>query len=145
MQDASFKLGGETFKLRTGLAVGSTALDHWRDVLARMTAEDAEREVPGFKDVDDDEFVAAFRATMLALLEPGQEVAFDRILSADADDPIMVPDAFEVCFWAVGVVTGRPTVASAPSSNGSTPPSTEPATPSSTGDSSSPAPAASSA
>lgn len=142
-QDGEFTLGGETFKLRRGLAVGSHALDQWRDVLGRMTAEEDERGADYVK-VEDEEFLDAFRNTMQALLEPGQTVAFERILSAEAIDPIMIGDAFEVCFWAVGVVTGRPTDASVPSSNGSTPQSTEPDTDSSTVASSSPAAAASS-
>ena len=142
-QDGEFVLGGETFKLRRGLAVGNTALDQWRDVLRRMTAAEDERE-DGFVDVEDAEFLDAFRSTMLALLEPGQAATFERVL-ANEEAPVMIPDAFEVCFWAVGVVTGRPTAASPPSSNGSATPTEEPDESSSTDGSSSPAAAASTA
>ncbi len=135
-QNFDFKLGGETFQLRRGLAVGGHVLDQWRDVLRRMLATDEEQAAEGYVEVDDDEFLDCFRNTMGALLEPGQQAALERLLANDIE-PLMIPDAFEVCFWAVGVVTGRPTDASTPSSNGSTPPTTEPGESSSTADSSS--------
>jgi hypothetical protein len=148
--DREFTLGGETFRVRTALKVGSTALDRWRGVLGRMTAqarfENAEAEegatpapLPAdHREVEDDEFMETFRETMGAILEPGQEVALDRVISSETA-PLMVSDAFEVCFWAVGVVTGRPTDASRLSSSGSTTPTTEPVSPSLTAGSSSPA------
>lgn len=136
-QDFEFKLGGETFRLRNGLAITSKVLDRWRDVLGRMLTAEADQK-PDFKVVEDDEFLDCFQETMRAILAPGQDAAFERALVNDAE-PLMIPDAFEVCFWAVGVVTGRPTDASSPSSSGSTTPTTEPAEPSSTDDSSSPA------
>lgn len=149
-QSFDFKLGGETFQLRRGLQVGGHALDRWRDVLSRMLADDEAQakwaethDGKEYVDVEDDEFLEAFVETMTALLEPGQQAALERVLANDAE-PIMIPDAFEVCFWAVGVVTGRPTDASMPSSNGSTPPTPEQPATSSTDDSSSPVGAASS-
>lgn len=136
-QSFDFKLGGETFQLRRGLQVGGHSLDRWRDVLKRMLATEEEEAKEGFVEVDDDEFVDCFRETMIAILEPGQQAALERILANEVE-PLMIPDAFEVCFWAVGVVTGRPTDASTPSSNGSTPQTGEPLDPSSTDASSSP-------
>lgn len=136
-QDFEFALGGETFRLRNGLVVSSTAIDRWRDVLGRMlTVEGQEPE--GHVPVEDDEFLDCFQETMRAILQPGQEAAFDRALVNDGE-PLMIPDMFEVIFWAVGVVTGRPTDAPSPSSNGSTEPTTAPAESSSTAASSSPA------
>lgn len=146
--DREFTLGGETFRVRTALKVGSTALDRWRGVLGRMTAQakydrsEEAGETPeplpeGHSEVEDDEFMETFRETMGAILEPGQETALDRVISSETA-PLMVSDAFEVCFWAVGVVTGRPTDASRLSSSGSTTPTTEPDSPSLTAASSSP-------
>jgi hypothetical protein len=142
-QSFDFKLGGETFQLRRGLQVGGHALDRWRDVLGRMLADEEERAKPEHAEVDDEEFLDVFRETMSGLLEPGQQAAFERVLGNETE-PLMIPDAFEVCFWAVGVVTGRPTDASMPSFNGSTLPTPEPDDSSSTADSSSPVGAASS-
>lgn len=159
--DREFKLGGESFRLRSGLKVGGDALEDWRDVLGRMTRQSAfdraeaaqieDQSLPapvplpeGHTVVQDEEFVPVAHATLHALLAPGQETALDRVLAND-ESPIMIPDLFEVVFWAVGVVTGRPTDASSPSSSGSTTPTTEPVTPSSTDDSSSPEAAASAA
>lgn len=142
-QDFEFMFGGEKLRLRNGIHVESTAIDRWRDVLARMLVPEGE-EGPDHKPVEDDEFLETFQETMRAILLPGQEAAFERALVNDTA-PVMIPDAFEVIFWAVGVVTGRPTDARSPSSSGSTEQTTAPATPSSTADSSSPAVAASDA
>lgn len=148
-QSFDFKLAGETFSLRRGLQVGGHALDRWRDVLARMLADEDARAAwaethdgAEHVEVEDEEFLDVFRETMSSLLEPGQQAALERVLGQEIE-PIMIPDAFEVCFWAVGVVTGRPTDASMPSSNGSTPPTPEPPDSSSTDESSSLAGAAS--
>lgn len=142
-QDFEFMFGGEKLRLRNGIHVQSTAIDRWRDVLSRMLVPEGE-EPDGFKPVEDDEFLEVFQETMRAILLPGQEAAFERALVND-QAPVMIPDAFEVIFWAVGVVTGRPTDAPSPSSSGSTAPTTELDTPSSTDASSSPAVAGSDA
>lgn len=138
-QDFSFTIGGESLELRHGVAIGSTALDRWSEVLDRFLASDEEKAKPEWRKVEDDEFLETFRDTMFAILVPGSQAAFERVL-ANETDPLMIPDAVELLIWAVQVVTGgRPTEASSPSSGGSTAPTPEPAAASSTGGSSSPA------
>lgn len=145
-QDFTFTLGGETFELRHGLKVGSTALNEWDPVLDRMLAKPDDiaawpetHDGEAWKLVDDDEFLIVWRETMLGILKPGQEAALERIL-ADEVSPLMLPDMIETIMHAVRVVTGsRPTGASSASSGGSTAPNPERADSSSRGDSSSPA------
>jgi hypothetical protein len=134
-QHFRFVLGGQEFTLRRGLKVGSDALDAWWPMLARMSAdEDAPDVVP----VGDPEFLETWRATMLALLVPGQDAVLEQVLENEVE-PVMLPDLVEVMIWAVRTVTGnRPTDASSASSNGSTAPSTEPVATSSPVASSSP-------
>lgn len=133
-----FKLGGEDFELRHGLKIGSTILDGWHPVLERMMTADADRG-DDYVPVDDEEFIAIWRSTMLGLLLPGQEAAIDRVL-ANESEPVMIPDLVDVILWAVQTVAGgRPTEASSASSDGSPAPNTEPAASSSKDESSSPA------
>lgn len=145
-QTFRFVLAGETFELRHGLHIGSEALDEWFPMLARMRMDEEARAAdPEYKLVDDDEFRATWRRTMLNILLPQPSAvaisaALDRVLDPDRDDPLMYRDAIDVILWAVPVVTGaRPTEASPASSDGSTAPNPEPADTSSTGASSSPA------
>lgn len=147
-QEFGFTLGGETFELRHGLRVGSTALARWAPTLDRMraprddeTMKEWQEANPGeeFKRVDDDEFLEVWTETMHTLLRPGQEIALERVL-ANEEEPLMLPDLVEVILWAVRTVTGgRPTEASPASSDGSAAQSTEPDDTSSKGASSSPA------
>jgi hypothetical protein len=138
-QDFAFTIGGESLELRHGVAIGSTALDRWSDVLDRFLADEDEKAKPEWRKVEDDEFLETFRDTMFSILVPGSQAAFERVL-ANETDPLMIPDAVELLIWAVQVVTGgRPTEASSPSSDGSTAPTPEPDAASSTDASSSPA------
>lgn len=137
-QDFTFQLCGESVELRHGLKVGSTALDSWLPVLARMQTPLEERSAPDYKKVQDDEFVAVWLETMVELSVPGSLAALERILAND-QVPAMIRDLVDVLVDSVNVVMGnRPTEASSGSSAGSTAPTPEPAEPSSPAASSSP-------
>jgi hypothetical protein len=129
--DRDFIIGGEHFKLRSGVDITSKAIDAWRAMFRQLLDDEA-------PPVPDDEFLATFYGTMEALLMPDDVERFKAACAPRDVDPITVEDAFELVFWAVGVVTGRPTAASTPSADGPTQPTTAPSSSPSTPDSSSP-------
>lgn len=130
--DREFTVAGAHFKLRSGVdLVKAPQIDRWRVMFAQLVDPDA-------PPVDDDDFLATFYATMEVMLEPEDVERFKETCGPGTADPITVEDAFELVFWSVGQVTGRPTRVSSPSAPGLTTPTTEPGPDASTSPSSTP-------
>lgn len=103
-QDNQFRLNGETFTVRPGVAP-EAILDYYRMLNGELG------------DLKEEQALQIFDQTVLAFLEPGQEEAWRRARRPDCDNPVTVADIRGVVQWLIERQSGRPT--SPPS--GSTP------------------------
>lgn len=104
--ERTFKAGGVEFVHR--LAVPPETTLRWTQAITEeITLTEAE-------------WLGVLDETIVAILEPGQKEAWDRVRSADVEHPLTIADLREILRWLLSRVTGRPTgEESGSSSNGS--------------------------
>lgn len=91
-----FQIGGKQFVARA--SVSPEAIVDWNEAVSGGTDHLNERE-----------WLALFDATVIAILEPGQEATWRELRSPTADDPLNISDIREVLQWLIEQATGRPT------------------------------------
>lgn len=109
--ERSFTIGGQEFTYRA--AVAPEALIDWNEAAT------------GAKKLTEREWLELFDATIVLILDEGQEETWKTVRNPRAEHPLNLEDIREVLAWLIEQATGRPTGEPSGSSSGSSTTETE--------------------